>query len=79
MFKTKPIFTRQKQVNINVEDGSTPYSIFIQLFTDSLFKHIRVETAKYSVWNINFLLTIKELQEFFCNKYSNYTHKISIC
>lgn len=49
MFKTKPIFTRQKQVNINVEDGSTPYSILIQLFTDSLFKYIRVETAKYSV------------------------------
>ncbi|XP_060845357.1 piggyBac transposable element-derived protein 3-like [Rhopalosiphum padi] len=46
---------------------TTPYSVFIQLFTESLFEKIRTETIKYAVQNgkENFNLSIKELKVFF--------------
>lgn len=61
-----PTFTGNKLININVKE-TTPYSVFIQLFTESLFEKIRTETIKYAVQNgkENFNLSIKELKVFF--------------
>jgi len=61
-----PTFTGNKSINVNVK-GATPYSVFIQLFTEPLFELIRTETIKYAVQHgkDNFNLSMKELKVFF--------------
>jgi hypothetical protein len=61
-----PPFIGNEIVNIDTNDGATPYSIFIQIFTDELFELIRVETIRYAVQceKDNFTLFIKELKIF---------------
>jgi len=62
-----PPFIGSELVNIDTNDGATPYSIFIQIFTDELFELIRVETIRYAVQcgKDNFTLSVKELKIFF--------------
>lgn len=59
-------FTGLASVYINTTD-STPYDIFSQIFTDTIFEHIKEETVRYAIQNgkINFNLTVKELKVFF--------------
>lgn len=65
-----PTFIGSKSINIDTRDGATPYSIFIQIFTDELFELIRIETIKYAIQygKHNFTVFIKELKvPIFCH------------
>lgn len=61
-----PQYSGEYQININPPDA-TPYSFFIQIFTNNIFEHIKYETIRYAIQSgkENFKLTTNELKVFF--------------